>query len=81
MDVQSDLKPEPWIVHLLGLISPILVISGNIIGGVYTSMGVVFIWIIGPFLDILLVNSQKLLLPEELGYPLEIFLWVHEIRI
>ncbi len=79
MEVHADLKPEPWIVHLLGLISPVLVISGNIIGGVYTSMGVIFIWIIGPFLDILFGKSAKPRPPRESGLPFEILLWVHGI--
>ena len=52
------LKPEPWALHLLGLISPFLVISGNILGGVYTAMGVIFIWGIGPILDVLLGKSK-----------------------
>ena len=28
-NIEVELKPEPWAVHLLGLITPILAISGN----------------------------------------------------
>ena len=78
MDVHTELKPEPWIVHLLGLISPILVIIGNVIGGIYTSMGVIFIWIICPFLDILFGKSSKPRPPRESGLPFEVLLWFME---
>ena len=29
---EAELKPEPWAFHLLGLITPLLAISGNILG-------------------------------------------------
>ena len=32
MSDQVNLEPEPWAYHLLGLISPLLVISGNLLG-------------------------------------------------
>ena len=39
----DTLSPEPWAFHLLGLITPILAISGNILGVVenqaYVAMG------------------------------------------
>ena len=60
MEVKT-LNPEPWALHLLGLISPFLVISGNILGGVYTAMGVIFIWGIGP------VSYTHLTLPTMIG--------------
>ena len=77
MNEQTNLNPEPWIVHLLGLISPALVIVGNLVGGAYTAMGVVFIWGIGPFLDIILGKSSQSRPPRESGLPFEILLWVH----
>jgi alkane 1-monooxygenase len=77
MNEQTNLNPEPWIVHLLGLISPALVIAGNLVGGIYTAMGVVFIWVIGPFLDIILGKSSQSRPPRESGLPFEILLWVH----
>ena len=72
-----NLSPEPWAVHLLGLISPIIVITGNILGGIYTSMGVIFIWAICPLLDILLGKSSQPRPPRESGLPFEILLWTH----
>ena len=72
-----NLSPEPWVVHLLGLISPIIVITGNILGGIYTSMGVIFIWAICPLLDILLGKSSQPRPPRESGLPFEILLWTH----
>ena len=58
MSEAAELAPEPWPVHLLGLINPLIVIAGNMLGGAYTAMGVVFIWGLGPILDI--VMGQKL---------------------
>ena len=55
--VKDNISPEPWFFHLFGLISPILVISGNLMGGIFTAMGVVFIWGISPLLDILFGKS------------------------
>ena len=72
-----NLTPEPWVVHLFGLISPILVITGNILGGIYTAMGVIFIWTICPFLDIIFGKSPQPRPPRQSGLPFEILLWVH----
>ena len=55
MSEQVNLDPEPWAYHLLGLISPLLVISGNLLGvyePIYAAMGVFFIWVVGPVLNI-----------------------------
>ena len=57
MSEVSDLSPEPWPVHLLGLISPLLVISGNLLGveePMFVAMGVIFVWGVGPILDFLM---------------------------
>ena len=44
---ESELAPEPWAFHLLGLITPFLAISGNILGvmedQIFVAMGVVFV--------------------------------------
>ena len=79
MSEGAVLTPEPWQVHLLGLISPILVIIGNLIGGIYTAMGVIFIWVIGPILDIVMGETKVPRPPRESGTPFEILLWVHGI--
>ena len=71
------LRPEPWGLHLLGLISPILAIAGNLLGGVYTISGVVFIWVVGPILDVVLGESKNPRPPRNSGAPFEALLWVH----
>ena len=75
----TALSPEPWSVHLLGLISPMLAISGNVLGGVYTLSGVLFIWVLSPILDVLFGESESPRPPRESGTPFERLLWVHGI--
>ena len=80
MDNEQKLDPEPWGYHLLGLISPLLVISGNLMGvyePIYAAMGVIFIWVIGPILDVLLGETKVPRPPRDSGTPFEILLWVH----
>ena len=76
---ESELSPEPWPVHLLGLVNPMIVITGNLLGGAYTAMGVVFVWGIGPILDIVMGESKQARPPRESGLPFETLLWVHGI--
>ena len=77
----GGLTPEPWAFHLLGLITPLLVISGNILGVVedqaFVAMGVVFVWGVGPILDIVMGESKVTRPPRESGTPFEALLWVH----
>ena len=75
----TALSPEPWSVHLLGLISPMLAISGNVLGGVYTLSGVLFIWVLSPILDVVFGESESPRPPRESGTPFERLLWVHGI--
>ena len=80
MDKEQKLDPEPWGYHLLGLISPLLVISGNLMGvyePIYAAMGVIFIWVVGPILDVLLGETKVPRPPRDSGTPFEILLWVH----
>ena len=80
MDTDTDqLTPEPWGFHLLGLISPTLVIAGNIMGGFYTLLGVIFIWVIGPILDIIMGKSKVARPPRDSGKPFILLLWAHGI--
>ena len=72
-----DLTPEPWALHLMGLINPLVVISGNLLGGVYTVMGVALVWGIGPIIDVLMGESKQARPPRESGVPFETLLWVH----
>ena len=75
----SEESPEAWTWHLLGLISPILVITGNILGGAYTMMGVIFIWGVGPLLDLLMGESKVIRPPRDSGRPFIALLWAHGI--
>ena len=82
MSEQVKLDPEPWAYHLLGLISPVLVISGNLLGvyePIYAAMGVIFIWVVGPVLDVLLGETKVPRPPRDSGTPFEVLLWVHGI--
>ena len=80
---EVELKPEPWAFHLLGLITPLLAISGNILGvledQVFVAMGVVFVWGVGPILDIVMGESTVARPPRESGTPFEVLLWAHGI--
>ena len=80
---EDSLSPEPWAFHLLGLITPILAISGSILGVVenqaYVAMGVVFVWGVAPILDIVMGESKVARPPRESGTPFEVLLWVHGI--
>ena len=69
MTRQTDLRPEPWALHLLGFITPFLVITGNLLGGAYTAMGVVFVWFVGPVLDIIMGESRNPRPERESGLP------------
>ena len=61
-----DLTPEPWALHLMGLINPLVVISG-----------VALVWGIGPIIDVLMGESKQARPPRESGVPFETLLWVH----
>ena len=57
-----------------------MVISGNILGvyePIYAAMGVIFIWVVGPILDILMGETEVPSPPRDSGTPFEILLWVH----
>ena len=79
---EVELGPEPWPVHLLGLITPILVILGNLLGieePMFVAMGVVFVWGVGPILDFIMGETKVPRPPRESGTPFEVLLWVHGI--
>ena len=80
---EVELKPEPWAFHLLGLITPLLAISGNILGvledQVFVAMGVIFVGGVGPILDIVMGESKVARPPRESGTPFEVLLWAHGI--
>ena len=79
---EVELGPEPWPVHLLGLITPILVILGNLLGieePMFVAIGVVFVWGVGPILDFIMGETKVPRPPRESGTPFEVLLWVHGI--
>ena len=45
-------RPEAWGWHLLGLINPVVVIAGNLLGGPFVTAGVIYMLGIGPMLDV-----------------------------
>ena len=51
---ETALRPEAWGWHLLGLINPLVVIAGNLLGGPFVAAGVIYMLGIGPFLDVFL---------------------------
>ena len=77
MSQPTDLMPEPWALHLLGFITPLLVIAGNLLGGAYTGMGVVFVWFVGPVLDIIVGESRNPRPARPSGLPFKVLLWMH----
>jgi len=82
MASQSELNPESWTYHLLGLVSPILVISGNLLAvnePIYAAIGVIFIWFVSPILDIVMGESKVPRPPRESGTPFIVLLWIHGI--
>ena len=53
-------RPEAWGWHLLGLINPIVVIAGNLLGGPFVTAGVIYMLGIGSVLDVVLGKSALL---------------------
>lgn len=51
LPAKQPIQPEPWTLHLLGLVNPALVIAGNVLGDSTVLLGVVFMLVIGPCLD------------------------------
>lgn len=79
MDEHKSLQPEPWPVHLAGLITPLLVITGNLLGGAYTLMGLVFVWLLCPILDLALGESKVSRPARNSGAPYTAILWTHGV--
>jgi len=73
-DVVDGEKPESWLPHLTGLVLPLVVISGNLLGGWLTLSGIVLALGIYPILDVLLGEAkQRGAVPTD-GRPFEIIL-------
>ena len=72
-------RPEAWAWHLLGLINPAVVISGNLLGGPWVAAGAVSMLGLGPLLDLLLGKAATPRPPREHGRPFEALLYAHAI--
>ena len=70
-------RPEPWAWHLLGLLTPLLVLSGNLAGGWWVLTGFVFVEVVGPILDVSLGREEPARPPRPSGRPFEALLYVH----
>ena len=76
-NVGQELRPEAWAWHLLGLVNPLLVLVGNLQGGLWTGMALVLTFGMGPLLDVLLGRARQPRPPRSTGRPLEMLLFVH----
>ncbi|MDA0330338.1 MAG: alkane 1-monooxygenase [Gemmatimonadetes bacterium] len=72
-------RPEAWSWHLLGLISPLLVLSTNLLGGAWVVTGVLYMLVLGPALDVTLGKAERPRPPHESGRPFEALLYVHAL--
>lgn len=70
-------RPEAWSWHLLGLLTPVLVATGNVAGGWWVLTGFVFVEVLGPILDMGLGRTEPARPPRESGRPFEALLYVH----
>lgn len=73
----THLRPEPWAWHLLGLLTPLVVIAGSLAGGPWTVSGLVYGFVLGPVLDVALGRTKPPRPPRESGRPFEALLYVH----
>lgn len=72
-------KPEAWGWHLLGLVNPLVAISGNLIGGPWVASGVIYMLGLGPLLDVLMGQASRPRPPRASGRPFEVMLYVHAV--
>lgn len=72
-------RPDPAVLHLLGLINPVLVITGNIAGDMAVAMGVVYMLGVGPMLDWLLGEARPARPAPESGTAFEALLRAHAV--
>lgn len=71
--------PEAWTWHLLGLLTPLVVISGNVAGGPWVLTGLVFVLGLGPVLDVVLGRADPVRPARRSGRPFEALLYVHAV--
>ena len=74
---RTDLAPEAWTWHLLGLVLPFLVIGTNLAGGLWVWAGITYVLGLGPVLDILFGKARRPRPPRASGRPFMALLYVH----
>lgn len=72
-------RPEAWGWHLLGLVNPLVVIGGNLLGGPWVAAGLVYMLGLGPLLDLLLGQAPHPRPPRASGRPFQALLYVHAV--
>ena len=75
----ATLRPEAWTWHLLGLVNPLLVIAGNLVGGPWVLAGLIYMLGLGPFLDLALGRAERPRPPRKSGRPFDALLYVHAV--
>ena len=73
----QDQRPEAWAWHLLGLVNPLIAVAGNLQGGAWTGMAMVFTFGVSPLLDVLFGRAKQPKPPRESGRPFEALLYTH----
>ena len=76
-----DVKPEPWLFHLFGLITPIVVVTSLLIGDFWMISGTVLVLGLYPILDFLFKERASPAPPAENGAPFEVILMLHALVI
>ena len=74
---RTDLVPEAWTWHLLGLVLPLLVIGTNLAGGLWVWAGITYVLGLGPVLDVLFGKARRPRPPRASGRPFMALLYVH----
>ncbi|KPJ81689.1 MAG: hypothetical protein AMS19_07860 [Gemmatimonas sp. SG8_23] len=75
--VRPDGRPEAWTWHLLGLVLPLLVIAGNVAGGLWVWVGLAYVLGLGPILDVVCGRADRPRPPRTSGRPFQRLLYVH----
>ena len=75
------MKPEPWVLHLFGLITPVVVVASLVIGDFWMISGTILVLGVYPLLDILFGERNKPAPSADNGSPYEAILMLHALVI
>ena len=75
------MKPEPWVLHLFGLITPVVVVASLVIGDFWMISGTILVLGVYPLLDILFGERNKPAPSADNGAPYEAILMLHALVI